>query len=119
MTQTQLNHDRLMTKLRAAVGEVVDIDAGGDQAIEIAATALVDMTGIILARLPAAAEPDGAAVIGLAMSNRLARRMALEAHLRGQMMGLPGATSIAPGEPTPADKITKRPDRTTRGSKPN
>ena len=119
MTDIQVQHDRLLTKLREAVGAVVDIDGGSEQAIEVAATALVDMTGVVLARLPAAAEPDGASTIGVAMGNRLVRRMALEAHLRGQMLGLPGAASVARDEPTPSDKITKQPGRTTRGSKPN
>ena len=119
MTDIQVQHDRLLTKLREAVGAVVDIDGGGEQAIEIASTALVDMTAIVLARLPAAAVTDGAPLIGVAMTSRLVRRMAVESMLRGQMMGLPGTGSVSPDQPARAKQITKQPGRTKRGSKLN
>jgi hypothetical protein len=119
MTDIQIQHDRLLTKLREAVGAVVDIDGGGEQAIEVASTALVDMTAIVLARLPVAAVAEGASTIGVAMTSRLVRRMAVEAMLRGQMMGLPSAASLAPDQPAPAEKITKTPISRKRGKRLN
>lgn len=102
MTDVQILHDQLLTKLGRAVGSVVDIDTRSELAIEVAATALTDMLGIVLARLPAAENAEGASVIGIAMGNRLARRMALEVHGRSGMLDLSGAKSLST-EPVPAD----------------
>lgn len=105
MTETQILHARLLTKLRETVGTVVDIDAGGEQAIEVAATALVDMLGIALAKIPAAGSADGAETIGMAMMARLGRRMAAELVMHGPMVGL-SATRQHPA-PSPANLNTK------------
>ena len=98
MTETEILHARLMTRLREAVGAVVDIDAAGDQAIEVASTALTDTLGMVLAKIPAAATADGAEIIGMAMAARLGRRMSAEIVMRGEMMDLSAAHTCAAAE---------------------
>ncbi|AEG50764.1 hypothetical protein Sphch_3149 [Sphingobium chlorophenolicum L-1] len=88
MTETTILHDRLLSKLRETVASVVDVDGAEEQAIEVAATALTDMLGIVLARLPAAASNEGVAFMAAAMGSRLARRMTAESLMRGEMLDL-------------------------------
>lgn len=89
MTETtEILHARLLSKLRETVGAVVDIDGGGDHAIEVAATALTDALGITLARIPAAGSAEGAETIGMAMVARLGKRMAAEVAMRGPLLDL-------------------------------
>ena len=94
MTETEILHARLMTRLREAVNAVVDIDAGSDQAIEVASTALTDTLGIVLSKIPAAGTADGAEIIGMAMAARLGRRMSAEIVMRGEMMDLSPARGM-------------------------
>ncbi|GFZ85152.1 hypothetical protein [Sphingobium fuliginis] len=117
MTDTTILHDRLLSKLREAVTAVVDIDGAEEKAIEIAATALTDMLANVLARLPAALDPEGATTISLAMGNRMMRRMMLEAMDRGELFDLRGAPSQGGRNSAigSAEKITDRPTRKPRG----
>lgn len=91
MTETEILHRKLMTDLHRAIDATVNLDDGGEQAIEVAATALTDTLAQVLCRLPAAANGEGAGVIVTAMSNRLTRTMALETYARSEMMDLSAA----------------------------
>lgn len=101
MTETtEILHARLLSKLRETVGAVVDIDGGGDQAIEVAATALTDTLGIVLAKIPAAGTDSGAEVISRAMMSRLGRRMSAEIVMQGRMIDLTAARECAAATPS-------------------
>lgn len=102
---TEILHARLLSRLRETVGATVDIDAGSEQAIEIASTALIDALGIVLAKIPAAGTPDGAEVIGMAMMARLGRRMAAEVVMRGPMIDL--STTRQAAAPNLTEKETE------------
>lgn len=83
MNETEILRGQLMRKLRRAIDTTVKIDTGGEQAIEVAATALTDVLAEVLVRLPAAKECEGGQVISGAMYNRLCRRMAAETLITG------------------------------------
>jgi hypothetical protein len=84
-----------MRKLRRAVDTTVKTDAGGEAAIEVAATALTDLLAEVLVKLPAAGDGDGAGIISMAMSNRLVRRMAAEMLTKGTLIDLSAAHAYA------------------------
>lgn len=83
MNETEILRSQLMRRLREAINATVDIDAGAEQSVEVAATALTDVLAEVLVKLPAAAHQDGASVIGMAMANRMVRRMAAEMLISG------------------------------------
>lgn len=83
MNETEILRSQLMRRLREAVDATVDIDGGAEQPVEVAATALTDMLAEVLVKLPAAGHQDGASVIGMAMANRVVRRMAAELLISG------------------------------------
>lgn len=95
MNETEILHGQLMRKLRRAVDTTVKLDKGGEQAIEVAATALTDLLAEVLVKLPAAADGDGAGIISMAMSNRLVRRMAAEMLTKGTLIDLSVAHTYA------------------------
>lgn len=115
MTEPQVLHDRLMTKLHHAVAEVVDIDGGSEEAIEVAATGLTDALATVLVRLPAAATGEGAGIIAEAMGLRMVRKMAAEILLRGSLIDLSAAKAFAPPTPPAASGGRHRPRRLDNG----
>lgn len=121
MTETtQVLHDRLMTRLRASIAEVADLDSGSGQAVEVAATALVDMLAIVLARLPAAQAQDGAVKMGMAMGNRLVRRLSFEVIDRGTLIDFGNVIPVATTEPAkPSGTFNGRAKAGLRGSAAN
>ena len=95
MTNPQVTHDKLITRLRSAIADVVDLDEGSHADVEIVGTALVDMLGSVLARLPMAAFQEGAAEMGIAMGNRLVRKVAVEVLDRGKVINFAGTPAVA------------------------
>lgn len=95
MTETEILHGQLVRKLRRAIDTTVKTDTGGEQAIEVAATALTDVLAEVLVKLPAAADGDGAGIISNAMQLRLVRRMAAEMLTHGSLIDLANAKAYA------------------------
>lgn len=95
MTQTEILRSQLVRRLRDAIDATVDIDAGEEMLIDVAATALTDVLAEVLVKLPAAADAEGGSIISTAMSNRLIRRMAAEMLTQGTLIDLAGAKAYA------------------------
>lgn len=95
MTETEILRSQLVRRLRDAIDATVDIDAGEEMSIDVAATALTDVLAEVLVKLPAAADAEGGSIISTAMSNRLIRRMAAEMLTQGTLIDLACAKAYA------------------------
>ncbi|WP_278376986.1 hypothetical protein [Sphingobium yanoikuyae] len=95
MTETEILRSQLVRRLRDAIDATVDIDAGEEMSIDVAATALTDVLAEVLVKLPAAADAEGGSIISTAMSNRLIRRMAAEMLTKGTLIDLTAAKAYA------------------------
>lgn len=87
---TQILYDRLMSRLRQAIEQTVDLDGAGNQAIEVSATALTDTLAIVLSRLPSGSIVGGVETMGTAMAFRLVQRISAEVVTRGTLIKFGG-----------------------------